>query len=104
MLRILLLVVLLRLLIATDKFRLCAALYAGFLFILELVMIFLADSQVGFVTLFVALLIRTAIRFGLILFYFWLLHRYSDGFLWWVIMVLGVVSILFLLPAVGLDV
>ena len=75
---------LLRLLISTDQPFLCSGLYAGGLFVLGLV----------FGGPFVPLLIVLAIRFALSSLYFWLLDRFSEGILWWVIMILGLPLVL----------
>ena len=83
-LNILFLCSLLRLLISTDQPFLCSSLYAGGLFLLGLV---LGGP-------FVPLLIALGIRFALSSLYFWLLDRFSEGILWWVIMILGVPLVL----------
>lgn len=77
--KILLLCSLIRLLVAEDQPFLCSGIYAGGLFVLGLL----------FGAPFSALLIITLIRFVLSSVYFWLLDRFSDGILWWLIMLLG---------------
>jgi len=77
--KILLLCSLIRLLVATDEPFLCSGLYTGGLFVLGLL----------FGTPFAGLLISSAIRFALSSVYYWLLDRFSDGFLWWVILIVG---------------
>lgn len=77
--KILFLCSLLRLLISTDQPFLCSSLYTAGIFVLGL----------AFGTPFTALLIASVIRFALSSLYFWLLDRFSEGILWWVIMILG---------------
>ena len=78
--KILFLCALLRLLISTDQPFLCSGLYTGGVFVLGLV----------FGAPFVPLLIASVIRFALSSLYFWLLDRFSEGMLWWLIMLLGI--------------
>jgi hypothetical protein len=83
MIKVILLVALIRLLIATDKPLLCAGLYTFVGFALG----FLVGIG-GQASLF-PLLIVTVIRFGLSSLYFWLLYRIGEGILWWVVLILG---------------
>ena len=79
--KIIMLVGLIRLLIATHKPLLCAGLYTGVVFLFALL----------FGNPFVAVLFGTIIAFGLSLLYFWLLERFYDsGIIWWIIMLGGI--------------
>lgn len=83
--RIIVLVALIRLLIATDKPLLCSGLYTFVGFALGLL------AVMGGQAAFPALLIATVIRFALSSLYFWLLYRIGEGALWWVVLILGIV-------------
>jgi hypothetical protein len=83
-LRVVVLVSLVKLLNATDKPFLCAGLYTLFIFLFGLLWVFAGSAS------FLALLIATVIRFGLSSLYFWLLYKAEEGFLWWVVFVLGI--------------
>ncbi len=77
----LVLVLLLRLLISTDKPFLCSGVYAGSVFILGL----------AFREPFLGVLLFSGIAFALSSLYFWLLYRFDEGILWWIIMIGGLV-------------
>jgi hypothetical protein len=81
--KVILLVALIRLLIATDKPLLCASLYTFVGFMLGLLAV--AGGQLSFFVL----LIATVIRFGLSSLYFCLLDRIGEGLIWWVVLILG---------------
>lgn len=76
--KLIILVSLIRLLLATDSPLLCAGLYT------------VAGVVFGAVTgnPFLAILIAMLIRFALASLYFWLLYR-IEGFLWWIILFCG---------------
>jgi len=80
--KFMLLAVLVRLLLETDKPFLCSAIYAGLAFLLNLV----------FGNPFLTVLIHAAISFLLASIYFWALNR-LDGSeaLWWLVAVGGIV-------------
>jgi hypothetical protein len=88
LINIIVLVLLIRLLIATDKPLLCSGLYAIIGFIVGLLSVF--DGQ----TPILSLLIATGIGFGLCSLYFWLLYRIGGGALWWVVLILGLPIVL----------
>jgi hypothetical protein len=81
--KIIVLVALIRLLIATDSPLLCSGLYTFVGFALGLLPVM--GGQVSFLTL----LLATVIRFGLSSLYFWLLYRIGGGILWWAVLILG---------------
>jgi hypothetical protein len=83
MIKIIVLIALIKLLIATDKPLLCAGLYTfvGFAF----GMLAVISGQAPFL----AVLLITPIRFGLSSLYFWLLDRIGGGILWWIVLILG---------------
>jgi hypothetical protein len=81
--KIIVLVALIRLLIATDKPLLCSGLYTFVGFALGLLAVMGGQAP------FLALLIATVIRFALSSLYFWLLYRIGEGGLWWVVLILG---------------
>ncbi len=83
MIKIIVLVALIRLLIATDKPLLCAGLYTFVGFALGLLAVIGGQAPI------LALLIVTLIRFGLSSLYFWLLYRIGEGTWWWVVLILG---------------
>ena len=83
MIKIILLVALIKLLIATDRPILCAGLYTFLGFALG--MLGVAAGQIPLL----ALLLVTVIRFGLSALYFWLLDRIGGGILWWIVLILG---------------
>ena len=70
---------LLKLLMSTDKPFLCSGVYAGGVFILGL----------SFKGPFLGVLLFSGIAFALSSLYFWLLHRFDEGIMWWVIMIGG---------------
>jgi hypothetical protein len=82
-----------RLLVAIDKPFLCSGFYAVACFVLGLVWIIGVQERS-----FLILLRETAIGFGFSSLYFWLLYRIGQGFLWWVVVILGAATIL------GLDI
>jgi hypothetical protein len=77
--RILVLIGMIRLLIATDRPRLCAGIYGS----VAIVSALLSGESVPS-ALFVGLL-----AFLLSGVYFWLLKRFDGGLLWWVVLVVG---------------
>jgi len=79
--KILVLVGLIKLLLVTEKPMLCAGIYTGVAFLFSLL--------VG--KPFLAVLIGSAIGFGLALLYFWLLNRFRDTGIFWVVLILGLV-------------
>jgi len=79
--RLFVLVLLLRLLISTDKPFLCSGVYAGSVFILGLV----------FRNPFLEVLLFAGIALALSSLYFWLLYHFDTGILWWIIMIGGLV-------------
>jgi hypothetical protein len=81
--KFMLLAVLVRLLLATNKPFLCSGIYAGVAFALGLV---LGNP-------FVAVLIHASISFVLASIYFWLLERLagSSEVLWWLVAIGGIV-------------
>lgn len=78
-LKIIILVALIRLLVATDKPLLCSGIYAGVALFFGLV--------VG--NPFCAVLAFSVVGFALASLYFWLLYRLQGGALWWVILIGG---------------
>ncbi len=77
-----LLAVLIRLLLATDKPFLCSGIYAGVAFLLGLI----------FGHPFLSVLTHAAISFVLASVYFWLLDRLEGSeVLWWLVAIVGVV-------------
>jgi hypothetical protein len=87
--KILALVGLIRLLITVDKPLLCSGLCTLVCLVLGLVWTMGVQDR-----LLLALLIQTAIAFGFSSLYFWLLYRIREGFLWWVVVILGPVIVL----------
>ena len=83
MIHILILALLIKLLLVTESPIICSTIYTTLTFLIGIFMVY--DGQIPFV----ALLIATAIRFGLSTLYFWMLNK-VDGILWWVIMILGI--------------
>lgn len=79
--KVLILVALLKLLINTERPKLCAGIYTGIVLLINLM------SGVGFLTAIVA----TAISGALALLYFWLLNHFRDTAIFWVILVIGLV-------------
>jgi len=79
--KFILLAVLIRLLIETDKPFLCSGIYAGIAFFLGLIL--------GHP--FLSVLIATSISFLLASIYFWLLDK-LDGYeiLWWLVAIVGI--------------
>lgn len=78
-LKIIILASLIKLLIATNNPLLCTSVYVSFGFIFGLL---LGNP-------FVYVLIAAAISFGLAFAYFWLLNRFEDSGMFWVILVVG---------------
>ena len=78
-LKIILLVALVRLLVATDKPLLCSGIYTAVVLLFGLI----AGAPI------LALLIGGIIAFALSSLYFWLLYRVGTGILFWVILVGG---------------
>ncbi|MBN1671075.1 MAG: hypothetical protein JXR37_08590 [Kiritimatiellae bacterium] len=78
-LKLVVLIALIRLLIATDKPFLCSSLYAAVVLV----------SGLLFARPLTGLLICAGLAFLLASLYFWLLDRFQDGLLWWVILVGG---------------
>ena len=72
---------LIKLLLETDKPLLCAGLYA----------VMASGLSLLFGHSLVATLVALAIRFGLAYAYFWLLARFQDSGVFWLIMILGIV-------------
>lgn len=70
---------LVKLLIATNKPLLCASIYVSLGFIFGL----LLERPFAYV------LLSTAISFVLALLYFWLLDRFEDSGMFWVILIVG---------------
>ena len=79
--KILVLVALIRLLIVMDKPIVCAGIYTGARLIFALL----------FGNPLLSVLIGSAIVFGLALLYFWLLSRFQDTGVFWVVLILGLV-------------
>ncbi len=84
--KFLLLVMLVRVLIATDKPFLCSGIYGGVMFLTGLV----------FSQPFLHLLIYSAIGFALACLYFWLLDRLDGNeVFWWLVAIVGIGLIYF---------
>ena len=79
--KVFVLVCLLKLLISTDKPFLCSGVYAGSVFVLGLV----------FKAPFLGVLLFSGIAFAFSSLYFWLLYRFDEGILWWIIMIGGLI-------------
>lgn len=77
--KIIVLVALLKLLIATDKPFLCSGIYTGIVFIFSLI--------VG--APIVEIIIFCAISFALASLYFWLLDRFRESAAYWGILIVG---------------
>ncbi len=84
LLKVVVLIALIKLLLALGKPIVCAGIYAGIRFVFMLLL--------GAPLL--AALIGTAIVFGLALLYFWLLNRFRDGGLFWLVLFVGLVIVL----------
>ncbi|MDT8389321.1 MAG: hypothetical protein RRC34_02310 [Lentisphaeria bacterium] len=78
-LKIVFLASLIKLLIATNNPLLCAGIYVSLGFVFGL----LLGNPLVYV------LIATAISFGLAFLYFWLLDRFEDSAIFWVILIAG---------------
>jgi hypothetical protein len=78
-LKIIVLVGLIRLLVATEKPILCSGIYTGIAFFFGLIM--------G--NPFWSVLFSSAIGFALASLYFWLLDQIQDGALWWIVLIGG---------------
>jgi len=72
---------LIKLLLETDKPAMCAGIYA----------VLASGLSLLFVHSVVGVLIALGIRFGLAYAYFWLLARFQDSGVFWLIMILGIV-------------
>jgi hypothetical protein len=83
--KILVLVALVRLLIATNKPWVCAGVYAGIAAVS-------AMMSTGNLT---TALVTTGIGFFGSGVYFWLLNRFDGSFIWWIILVVGIVIAFF---------
>ena len=83
-LKIFVVVGLVRLLIVTDMPFLCSGIYA--------VVVCLLGMAFAGPTL--AVFVHAAIAFVLASIYFWLLDRFSEGIIWWVIMLVGMFIVL----------
>lgn len=73
------LVALVKLLLVVDKPMVCAGMYTG----LRLIFALLFGNPL------LAVLVSSAIAFALALLYFWLLSRFRDTGLFWVVLILG---------------
>ena len=82
--KIFIVIALVRLLVATDQPFLCSGIYAVIVCIFG--MAFAGPTSAVFV--------GAAIAFVLASLYFWLLDRYSEGIIWWVIMLAGMFIVL----------
>ena len=87
-LKIIILVALIRLLIATNKPLLCAGMYTGVAVIFTLISA--SYSEMTFVNFLVSFVVLSAVRFVLSAIYFILLDKIGQGFLWWLVLVLGI--------------
>lgn len=83
MIKIIIIASLIKLLIVTDKPLLCAGLYTCVVFALNSV------SVMGGRSSFLVLFVTAVISFVLSTLYFFLLSRFSEGILFWVIAILG---------------
>ena len=81
LIKILVLVSLIKLLLVTEQPILCAGIYTAIRFIFSLIF--------GFP--FLAVLIGSAIGFGLAFLYFWLLDRFRETGVFWIVLILGLV-------------
>ncbi|MDP6525443.1 MAG: hypothetical protein QGH15_14590 [Kiritimatiellia bacterium] len=79
--KVMVLVALIKILLATENPVLCAGIYAGARFIFAML----------FTNPFFEALIGSAIAFGLACLYFWLLDRFKDSGMFWVVLVVGLV-------------
>lgn len=77
-------IALVRLLIATDKPFLCSGIYGVVICLLG--MAFAGPTASVFIS--------GAIAFALGSLYFWLLDRFSEGIIWWVIMLVGMFMVM----------
>jgi len=84
MIKIIIIAALIKLLVVTDKPLLCAGLYTSVVFALS------AVSMMGGRCSLLALLVATVISFVLSTLYFFLLSRFSEGILFWVIAIVGI--------------
>jgi len=80
-LKVIILAALVKLLIATNSPLLCAGIYTGIGFIFRLMM----EQPFSY------LAVASALSFVFAFIYFWLLDRFEESVLFWVIMVLGLV-------------
>ena len=79
--KVIVLVALIKLLLVTKNPILCAGIYTIVKFLLTLL----------FGTPFIAVLIGSVIAFILSLIYFWLLNRFRDTGIFWLVLILGLV-------------
>jgi hypothetical protein len=77
--KVLLIASLVKLLIQTNKPVWCAEIYAAFVFIMALI----------FGKPLIVVIIASAIAFCLAFLYFWLLNKFEDSGLFWLILILG---------------
>ena len=80
LLKIIIIVALIRLLLATDRPFLCSGIYASIALFFGLV----SGGN------FFAVVLGTAISYGLASIYFWLLNRFDSGPLFWLILIVGI--------------
>ncbi len=83
MVKVVLLAALVRLLIATDSPFTCSGIYTFFCLVIGLLAI--AGGQASLL----AVVVTTAICFGLSSLYFWLLYRLQEGLMWWIVFLCG---------------
>jgi len=79
LLKVVIIASLVKLLLTTNKAVLCAGLYTGIGFVLGL----------AFGHGIIAVAIASAIAFGLSFVYFWLLDKFEDSILFWIILIVG---------------
>lgn len=84
MIKIIIIASLIKLLIATDKPLLCSGLYTCVVFALNSISVMGGRSSV------LVLLVATFISFLLSTLYFFLLSRFSEGILFWIIAIAGI--------------
>ena len=87
MLQIAFLIALIRLLVVTGRYFLCAILYTIGTLVFKLVTFYsLANDGANFISILGVTLIKAVITFVSSLLYFWLLQKF-EGILWWCIAV-----------------
>lgn len=89
LLKAFLLIAFIKVLQATHKPALCAGFYAGIA--LAFLLLFSQDDLP-----MLAVLVAGAIIFGAAFLYFWLLDKFEDSGLWYVILVVGMLGMIFL--------